>query len=48
MDIAGDQTTCHLRIQAPATLRGSVLRATAGRSVVGRADRSQVLIEAPT
>ena len=47
MHIAGDHTTCHLRIQAPATLRGSILRVTAGRSVVGRAQRSQVLIDSP-
>ena len=47
MHIAGDQTTCHLRIQAPATLRGSILRVTAGRSIVGRAERSQVIIDSP-
>jgi hypothetical protein len=47
MDIAGDQTTCHLRIEAPASLRGSILRVNSGRSVVGRAPRSQVLIDSP-
>lgn len=47
MDIAAEHTTCHLRIQAPAALRGSVLPVVAGRSVVGRAARSQVLIDSP-
>jgi hypothetical protein len=47
VDIAGDHTTCHLRIEAPAALRGSILWVTAGRSVVGRAPRSQVLIDSP-
>jgi uncharacterized membrane protein YidH (DUF202 family) len=47
MDIAGDHTTCHLRIQAPAAVRGSVLQVTSGRSVVGRAPRSQVRIDSP-
>jgi FHA domain len=47
MNVAGDQTTCHLRIEAPAALRGSILRVNSGRSVVGRAPRSQVLIDSP-
>jgi FHA domain len=47
MHIAADQTICHLRIQEPAALRGSILGVTTGRSVVGRAPRSQVLIDSP-
>jgi hypothetical protein len=47
MDIGGEHTACHLRIQAPAALRGSVLPVIAGRSVVGRAPQSQVLIDSP-
>jgi FHA domain len=47
MDIATEHLACHLRIQAPAALRGSVLPVVAGRSVVGRAARSQVLIDSP-
>ena len=47
MDIAGEHTTCQLRIRAPATLRGSVLPVIAGRSVVGRARQSQVVIDSP-
>ena len=47
MNVAGDQTTCHLRIEAPAALRGSILRVSSGRSVVGREPRSQVFIDCP-
>jgi hypothetical protein len=47
MGSATEHIACHLRIQAPATLRGSILPVVAGRSVVGRAPRSQVLIDSP-